>query len=132
MTHCSEKEMLLREFAKETLKAKRLNDGYLAALGSILRKLAVAGLYSIECRVTQRSANLGRQDSIRTIQGQLFDAGVLHSETRTQGKGFTGLVFMYLPPNRPKLTLEEIYRWYEKELPSHPLPVNLQPEDIPY
>ena len=132
MTHCFEREMLIREFAKETLEAKRLNDGYLAALGLILRKLAVAGLYGIECRVSQRSKNLGKQDSIRTIQGQLFDAGVLHSETRTQGKGFAGPVFIYSPPSRPKLTLEEIYRWYEKELSGYTLPVNLQHEDIPY
>lgn len=132
MTHCSEKEMLIREFAKETLKAKRLNDGYLAALGSILRKLAVSGLYGVECRVSQRSENLGTTKSIRTIQGQLSDVGVLLRKTRTQGKGFVGPVFLYSPPNRFKSTLEGCYRWYEGACPGHPLPVNLQPEDIPY
>jgi len=128
----SEREMLLHEFAKETLNAQRLNDGYLAALGLILRKLAVAALYGVECRVSQRSADLGKQDSIRTIQGQLFRAGVLGRTTRTQGKGFAGPVFMYSPPNRSRPSLEKVYRWYEGECPSHPLPMNLQPEDIPY
>jgi hypothetical protein len=134
----SEKQMLLREFGKETLKAQRMSAGYISTLGVILGKFADADEDGGECVIAQRSEQLGTQDSIRAIQGQLFNAGVLVSEKRAQGKGFVGGVFVY-SPNPPyryrKATaayLEKSYRKHEGEWPCHPLPVNLQPEDVPF
>jgi hypothetical protein len=134
----SEKVMLLREFAKETLKAKRMSAGYISTLGAILGKFADADEDGGECLIARRSEQLGTQDSIRAIQGQLFNAGVLVNEKRAQGKGFVGGVFVY-SPNPPyryrKATaayIEKSYREHEGEWPCHALPVNLQPEDVPY
>jgi hypothetical protein len=134
----SEKVMLLREFAKETLKAQRMSAGYISTLGAILRKLADADEGGGECLIAQRTEQLGTANEIRTIQGQLLNASVLIKETRAQGKGFVGSVFVY-SPNPPyrhrKATaayLEKSYREHEGEWPCHSLPVNLQPEDVPY
>jgi hypothetical protein len=134
----SEKVMLLREFAKETLKAKRMSAGYISTLGAILGKFADADEDGGECLIARRSEQLGTDREVRTIQGQLFNAGVLINETRSQGRGFVGAVFVY-SPNPPyryrKATaayLEKSYREHEGEWPCHALPVNLQPEDVPY
>ncbi len=134
----SEKEMLLREFARETLEAKRMSTGYITTLANILRRFADADSEGGECLISQRAEKLGTPDVIRAIQGQLFHAGVLVNETRTQGKGFIGKVFVYSPkpPFRHReateIYLEESYRHREGESPSEPLPANILPEDVPF
>lgn len=135
-----EKGMLLREFARNTLHAKRVSDKYLATLGSILSSFATADRDGTEVLVPQRSEQHGEPRTIRTIQAQMVSAGLLDREVRTQGYGFIGAVFVYSarPPFRfQKATteaLEETYRVTEGECPypAEQLPVNLMPEDIPY
>ena len=134
----SEKEMLLREFAKETLRAQRMSAGYISTLGAILGKFAGADEDGGECLISQRAEQLGTANEIRTIQTQLFNAGILVAETRSQGKGFVGPVFVYSPKPRYRYRkataayLEKSYREHEGEWPHHALPVNLQPEDPPF
>jgi len=134
----TEKEMLLREFAKETLKAQRMSAAYISTLSNILGKFAGADEDGAEFLVSQRAEELGTSMTVRTIQGQLFNAGVLINQTRAQGKGFVGGVFVYSPkpPYRHRKAtpayLEKSYREHEGEWPSHSLPVNLLPEDVPY
>ena len=134
----SEKEMLLREFAKETLKARRMSAGYVSTLGAILGKFADADADGGECLISQRSGQLGTDKTIRTIQAQLFNAGILVTATRAQGKGFVGSVFVYSPKPRfryRKATtacLEKSYRKHEGEWNGHQVPTNLQPEDVPF
>lgn len=133
-----EKEMLIRDFATASLKAKRMSAGYISTLGNILGKFADADEDGTECLITRRPDQLGSDREVRTIQGQLFNAGVLVNETRSQGKGFVGGVFVY-SPNLPyryrKATedyLEKSQREHEGEWSCHLLPSNLLPEDVPF
>ena len=113
--------MLIREFAKESLNAQRMSDGYFSTLGSILGKFASADEDKDEFVITQRKEHLGTARTIRTIQAQMHEAGYLVREKRTQGHGFVGDVFIYSP--RPvyryrKATLailEQSYRDSEGE-----------------
>ena len=133
-----EKEMLLREFAKGTLQAKRMSAGYVSTLGAILGKFADADTDGGECLISQRTEQLGSGREIRTIQAQLFNAGILVTKTRSQGKGFFGSVFVYSPKPRYQYrkattaSLEESYRKHEGESSGHPMPTNLQPEGVPF
>jgi hypothetical protein len=132
----SEKKMLLREFANETLEAQRMSAGYVSTLGAILGKFADADADGAECLISQRSEQLGSANEIRTIQAQLLNAGILVTETRSQGKGFVGSVFVYSPKphfryrKATTASLEKSYRKYEGEWNRHQLTVNLQPEDV--
>ena len=128
----SKKEMLLREYAKETLKAQRMGTGYVATLGAILGKFADADNNRGECLISQRTEQLGTANQIRTIQSQLLNAGILVTKTRSQGKGFVGSVFVYSPKQAYQYrkataaSLERAYRHHEGESHDHQLPINLK------
>lgn len=115
-----------------------MSISYITTLTNILRKFADADAEGGECLISQRAEKLGTPDVIRTIQGQLFHAGVLVNETRTQGKGFVGKVFVYSPkpPLRHReatvIYLEKSYRHHEGDSPSDPQPINILPEDVPF
>jgi hypothetical protein len=130
-----QKEMLIRQFAKESLKAQRMGVGYVETLGAILGKFAEADNNRGECLISQRTEQLGTANQIRTIQAQLLSAGILVTKTRSQGKGFVGSVFVYSPKQAyqyRKATaacLEKAYRNHEGESHDHQLPMNLKLED---
>jgi hypothetical protein len=133
-----EKGILLREFAKHTLHAKRMSAGYVSTVGEILGKFADSDSHGGECLISQRTEQLGSGREIRTIQAQLFNAGFLVNETRSQGKGFVGKVFVYYPKphhqyrKATRASLEESYRRHEGESNSHQMPTYLQPRVIPF
>lgn len=91
------KVQLLRDYATDTLKAKRMSGGYLTTLGAVLGKIAAADLASTECVISQRDEQLGPRKTLRTIQAQMEAVGLLVRKTRTQGHGFVGDVFVYRP-----------------------------------
>ena len=103
---------LLREYATDTLDAKRLSGSYLTTLSAVMSKIANAERGRSDCTISQRDDRLGPRPTLRTIQAQLEVAGVLHRVTRTQGHGFVGEVFLYrhsrayVPPEEPARTLE--------------------------
>lgn len=135
--YCRTKVRLLREYAVDTLKAKRLSSGYLASLGAVLAKIAVADRYSIEWIFSQRDDLLGPRQTLRTIQTQMEAAGVLVRETRTQGHGFIGDVVVYRPCAVPRRrwqfkNLEEAYRSIEGEAPYPSGPENINADDVPF
>lgn len=133
-----EKEMLLREFATGNLSAKRLGIQYLSTMSSVLGEFAEANLLGNECLISQRNDKLGSVKTLRTIQAQLLSAGILTKETRSQGHGFVGAVFVYCPKDVfrhrsfTQKYMEQLYRAHEGEVPAGPIPANILPEDIPY
>ena len=135
-----ERYHLVKEFARDTLHAKRISDKYISSLGSILGSFATADKDGAECLVPQRAEQHGEPKTIRTIQTQMFNAGLLVKQVRTQGSGFIGNVFVYSPraPFRHltgnAASLEADYRSFEGEHPysDEQLPVNLTPEDVPF
>ncbi|MBK1684850.1 hypothetical protein CKO18_14925 [Rhodoferax fermentans] len=130
------KRHLLREFACATLGAKRVSEKYLDTLGSVLHSFAVADRAGGEVVLSQRSAQHGEPQTIRTIQGQMVDAGLLVKEVRSQGHGFVGSVFVYSPRRHSKATWDDLNaacRAAEQDGVSlWPLPANIRPGDVPY
>ncbi len=134
--YCPTKVRLLREYAVDTLGAKRMSRGYLASLGAVLAKIAVADSYSIVWVFSQRDGQLGPRKTLRTIQTQMEAAGLLVRETRTQGHGFIGDVFVYRPCAVPTRRwqfkdLEEAYRSKEGEAPYPFAPENITADNVP-
>lgn len=138
-TPSAERDTLVREFAKGTLKAKRQSSAYISTLGTILRDFADADHQGTECLVTQRGG-YGTERTVRTIQAQMLRADLLIRQVRSQGYGFVGEVFVYSPIqlHRHRIAtddyLEQCYREHEGQRPCHrhPLPANLSPDDVPY
>jgi len=133
-----EKTMLIREFAKQTLKAERLRDGYVSTLGAILGLFADADSIGDECLFSQRDDGLGSAKTIRTIQAQMVCSGHLVREVRTQGHGFVGEVLIYSPlpsyRHRKATTdyLEDSYRATEGDSQELRTSNNLSPDDVPH
>lgn len=137
---CPVKSMLIKEFARNTLQAKRISDKYISTLGSILSSFATADKEGAELLVSQRSEQHGKPKTLRTIQTQMFNAGLLDKEIRAQGLGFVGAVFVYSPRSPFRCckataeATEEAYRASERDCLYHSaqLPTNLTPKDVPY
>ena len=134
----SKRAMLVREFGAGELKAKRMGAAYVSTLGAILGDFYEADMNSTECLVAQRNERLGPANTIRTIQVQMLRAGRLVKQTRPQGHGFVGAVFVYAPVplyrHRVASTfaLEMAYRASEGES-AYPLPPsNLPKEAVPF
>lgn len=133
-----EKEMLIREFATDILGAKRKSAGYISTLAAVLGQFADADMQGTECLIARRNGKLGTEKTLRTVQGQMLDAGLLVRATRSQGKGFVGKVFIYCPraAYRHRVAtsayLERSYRETEGEAACSPFPANFSPEDISY
>jgi len=133
-----EKEMLIRCFGTVTLKAKRMGASYVHTLGAILGGFADADLVGGECLIHQRDSTLGTAKTIRTIQAQMHRSGHLVKETRPQGHGFVGDVFVYSPlpgyrhRTASETSLNEAYRVTEGECPYLIPPSNLSPGDVPF
>lgn len=133
-----EKAMLIREFATDALDAKRMSGNYIETLGAILGNFAEADAGGTECLVSRRDESLGTERTIRTIQGQMQASGHLVKQTRSQGHGFVGAVYVYAPVaqyrNRIGAAdfLERAHRSKEGERPYPALPSNLNDSDIPY
>jgi hypothetical protein len=111
-------------FAVDTLGAKRMGENYIAALGEVLGKMAEADKNECECLIPQRDQKLGTPQTIRTIQAQMLAAGLLVKETRSQGHGFVGEVFVYRPRAKYRYRkatpeyLESLYRSTEGQAPA--------------
>lgn len=115
-----------------------MSESYLSTLGAILGKLSDADHRRSSCLIAQRDRHLGTAKTIRNIQAQMLSARVLAKETRSQGHGFVGEVFVYAPQphGRHRKTtpddLERMYRRYEGEHFYPTISSNINPQDIPY
>lgn len=130
--------MLVRDFGTADLKAHRMGAAYVSTLGATLGLFSEADRYGVECLVSHRDNRLGPPNIIRNIQEQMHNAGLLVKQTRAQGHGFIGSVYVYSPQERyrhRKATggyLEQLYRGTEGENPVPPIPENLAPDDVPH
>lgn len=130
-----EKEMLVREFARETLQAKRMSSSYVEALSALLGRFADADISGADY-IPSRRRGPGTEKTRRNLLLQLEVAGLMKRQTKTQGLGFVGEVFVYSPvsPRTQGLSLEEDYRMHEmrEAVQRTPLPTNLMSNDLPY
>lgn len=115
------KALLLTAYAIDTLKARRLSGHYLTTLSGVMGRMARAEREQREATISQRKGAFGPRQTLRTLQAQLEAAGMLHRETRYQGHGHSGTVFVYQPNSRyvpsgdPAAELEVTYRAVEGE-----------------
>lgn len=130
------KALLLTAYAIDTLKAQRLSCFYLTTLNAVIGRIASAEHEQSECTVSQRDAALGSRQTLRTLQAQLEAAGVLQRDTRQQGHGHSGTVFVYRPSSRyvpsgfPSEELEAVYRAVEGETDYPSSCAGIDPEDF--
>ena len=133
-----QRAMLVRDYGTAALMAKRMSDAFVITLATILDRFAEADALGTECVISQRDRLLGTERTIRTIQAKMLASGLLVKETRPQGHGFVGDVFVYAPcpPYRYRKAtseyLEQSCRDSEGECPCRGLPSNLSPEDVPF
>lgn len=130
--------MLVRDYGAASLKAKRMGAPYVSALGSILGLFAEADSHGVECLVAHRDSRMGPPNILRNIQEQMHSVGLLVKETRPQGRGFVGTVYVYAPRERRRhraataCYLEQLYREKEGESLAPSTPENLTGADVPY
>lgn len=129
-----ERELLVREYAKDTLGAQRVSHGYLEALGTVLGAFAEADRAAVEVRLSQRMTKYGTPQTLRTIQTQMETAGVLTREVRSQGFGFVGQVYVYKPFRSPWLCTEDLEEMRERRAAPYPNEslTGLGIEDVPF
>lgn len=105
---------LLREFARETLKAARMSEPYLDALRVVLGNQAEAARlgYTLEMNVRVPFAPVG---IMRTIIGQMKRAGITHGSLVLLGSGRTQVVQCFAAEqHRHADAAEELVSMYRK------------------
>lgn len=129
-----EREVLVREYARATLGALRMSRGYVDALGAVLGAFADADRHGQEVRLSQRMAQYGTPQTVRTIQSQMAGAGLLTKDVRSQGGGFVGAVFTYKTPKprwpRRKDLEVAIERWSRPYPPEALADIGI--DDVPF
>jgi hypothetical protein len=80
-------DQLLRQFATETLKAKRCSDQYMDALRVVLGNLSLADRIGLKVRLTIDVPFTG-QSTMRTIISQFKEAGLTRPEVWRDDQGF--------------------------------------------
>jgi hypothetical protein len=133
-------EPLLREFAREVLKAQRLRAGYLKALRVVLGNQAHAerGGYTLEQNVR---VDFATEREMRTIKDQMRAAGITVDQVVALGAERVQTVQCFAPPGKGRaqdlcsmLRREEArveMRW--KQAPTAAtIPVCIAVEDVPF
>lgn len=128
------RQPFVREYASGTLGAQRVSCSYLDALGAVLGAFAEADRYGLEVRLSQRMAQYGTPQTLRTIQAQMERAGVVTKDVRSQGHGFVGTVYVYTPPESPWPSPDDLEAARERRAAPYPSEslVDLGIDDAPY
>ncbi len=133
-------DLLLREFARDVLKAQRIRPGYLDALRVVLGNQAHAerGGYTLEQNLR---VNFASFQEMRTINYQMRDAGITEDHVVTLGAGRVQVVQCFAPNwEFPVLDLCTMLRMEEARAtscwehgpPKATLPANIAGEDVPF
>ena len=123
---------LLREFARETLGAKRCSAEYLEALRVVLGNQAWAEQRGIRLELNTR-VDFASERTMRTIVSQLEAAGVTHGWTVGLGAGRVQTVQTWTGSKGEALSLDELER-LEEPAPAfgEAIPESITDEDVPY
>lgn len=103
---CSWPDDLLREFARDVLKAKRISAKYLEALRIMLGNQALAGRRGYVLEMNLRTG-LAPERVMRNIIDQMKAAGLTEGVKIKLGGGKVQIVQCYTPPERPQFDEEE-------------------------
>lgn len=136
-------EPLLREFAREVLKAQRLRAGYLEALRVVLGNQAHAerGGYTLEQNLR---VDFASPQEMRTINDQMREAGITEDLAVTLGAGRVQTVQCFIPPEKARkaratdlctmLRREEALaeRRWKQGPPAATIPACIAVEDVPF
>lgn len=108
-------EDLLRDFARDSLKAKRCSVTYLEALRRILWHLHMAELEGREVRISTADG-FGSVRSVRTITDQLAASGATYRRAaRTSSAHSQVMSFFKGAPDRPKGPPASLYQDAQQE-----------------
>lgn len=133
-------EPLLKEFARDVLKAQRIRVGYLEALRVVLGNQAHAerGGYTLEQNIR---VDFASPKEMRTINDQMRAAGITEDKTVTVGAGRVQTVQCFIPTRRGRardlcamLRREEARaegRW-RGDPPAAAIPACIAVEDVPF
>lgn len=131
---------LLREFARDVLKAQRIRVGYLEALRVVLGNQAHAerGGYNLEQNIR---VDFATEREMRTINDQMRTAGITEDRPVTLGAGRVQTVQCFIPTRRARardlcamLRREEARaegRWRGNP-PAATIPACIAVEDVPF
>lgn len=136
-------ELLLREFARDVLKAQRIRAGYLEGLRVVLGNQAHAerGGYTLEQNIR---VDFATEREMRTINDQMRAARITEDRTVTLGAGRVQTVQCFIPPEKPKksgtpnlcamLRREEARaeRRWRGDPPAATIPACIAVEDVPF
>lgn len=133
-------EPLLKEFARDTLGAVRIRDGYLDALRVVLGNQAHAERHGYTLEQNTR-VDFTTEKVMRTINAQMKAAGITQDRTVGLGAGRAQTVQCFVPDRRPKAAdLCTVLRREEARAemlwkhgpPKATIPACITAEDIPY
>lgn len=133
-------EPLLKEFARETLGAVRIREGYLDALRVVLGNQAHAERhgYTLEQNIRVDFASV---QVMRTINAQMKAAGITEDRPVGLGAGRVQTVQCFIPDRRPKAEdlcavlrreEEQAARLWKLLPPKASMPACITAEDVPY
>lgn len=100
---------LIREFARDTLKAQRMSASYLDTLSIVLGNQADAEIRGQSLEMNIR-AGFSTQRTMRTIIDQMKDAGITQDKQIHLGQGRTQVVQCFTPPPLPRMNLNDYLR----------------------
>lgn len=136
-------EPLLKEFARDVLKAQRIRSGYLEALRVLLGNQAHAerGGYTLEQNIRMDFASL---KEMRTINAQMRAAGITEDQTVHLGAERVQTVQCFVPTKKPKKSgtpnlctmlrreEERAERRWRGGPPAATIPACIAGEDVPF
>lgn len=130
-------DVVLREFARETLGAARCSESYLDALRVVLGNQADAERFGYVLEMNRRTS-FATERTMRTIIEQMEAAGITKGVTVGLGEGRVQVVQVYHGDPSMKLEPAEALDFLERGLDRaavssrDPVPPCIAEEDIPY
>lgn len=106
---------LLREFARDTLKAQRMSARYLDTLRVVLGNQACSERRGQALEMNIRG-EVGTERTMRTIIDQMKDAGITQGKQVHLGQGRVQVVQFFIPARSPRTTLSDCLRAEEDRL----------------
>jgi hypothetical protein len=124
-------DVLLQEFARDQLGARRLSAAYLDALRVTVGNQARAERYGYVLELNIR-VDFATERVMRNIIDQMQAAGITSSKRVSLGGGCTQVVQVFRPARKWRLDLNTMLRWEESGVSIADLPGGITAADVPY